>query len=243
MKDDLAALAGMLTPSELRRVAASLEATGRARRAAREVAPDRAAVVGPLLVAVASAFGNPGALAAALRVIADAAENRPEPPVVVWSGPQLQGDSVRTTEAIVRLIDEAEESVLASTYSGSGGAPFVKALRRAAQRKVAITLVVDVVQQGETARVLARAVPRANVYGYHHHVGEHPGLQHSKVLVIDGRYSFVTSANLSTAAIERHLEAGVLLDDPTIAGRIARRVADLVAAEYLRELPLGATPE
>ncbi len=236
MKDDLAALVGLLTPSELRRVAASLEATGRARRAAREVAPDRATAVGPALAAVASSFGNPTALAATLRVIADAAEDRPEPPVVIWSGPQLQGDSVRTTEAIVRLIDDAEESILASTYSGSSGAPFVRALRRAAQRKVTITLVVDVVQRMETARVLARAVPRATVYGYHHRVGDQPGLQHSKVLVIDGRFTFVTSANLSVAAVERHLETGVLLDDPVVASRVSRRVVDLVASEHLREL-------
>ena len=236
MRDDLAALAGMLAPSELRRVAASLEATGRPRRAAREVAPDRAAAMGPLLAAVASAFGNSSALAAALRVIADAAEDRPEPPVVVWSGPHLQGDSIRTTEAIVRLIDEAEESVLASTYSGSASAPFVQALRRAARRKVTITLVVDVVERRDTARALARAVPRATVYGYHHQVGDQAGLQHSKVLVIDGRITFVTSANLSVAAVERHLEAGVLIKDPAVAGRVSRRVADLVAAEHLREL-------
>ncbi|MDQ0425573.1 DISARM system phospholipase D-like protein DrmC [Cellulomonas iranensis] len=236
MRADLAALVGLLTPSELRRVAASLEATGRARRAAREVAPDRAPAVGVALAAVVSSFGNATALAAALRVIADAAEDRPEPPVVVWSGPQLQGDSVRTTEAIVRLIDDAEESVLASTYSGSSGAPFVQALRRAAQRKVAITLVVDVVERAETARALAHAVPRATVYGYHHEVRGQVGLQHSKILVIDGRFTLVTSANLSVAAVERHLEAGVLLDDPAVASRVSRRVADLVASAHLRQV-------
>ncbi|WP_110850821.1 DISARM system phospholipase D-like protein DrmC [Georgenia satyanarayanai] len=236
MTDDLAELVGLLTPTELRRVAASLEATGRPRRAAREIAPERAASVEPVLGAVAASFGNARALAAALRAVATAAEDRPEPPVVVWSGPLLEGDSVRTTEAIVRLIDDAEESVLASTYSGSPGAPFVQALRRAAQRKVAITLVVDVVMQGATAELLRRAVPRATVYGYHHHVGEQAGLQHSKVLVIDGRFTFVTSANLSIAAVERHLEAGVLLTDVAVAAGVSRRIADLAAAGHLKAL-------
>ena len=157
----------------------------------------------------------------------------------MWSGPHLQGDSIRTTEAIVRLIDEAEESVLASTYSGSASAPFVQALRRAAQRKVTITLVADVIQRSETASALARAVPRATVYGYHHKIADKAGLQHSKVLVIDGRFTLVTSANLSLAAVERNLEAGVLLDDPVVASRVSRRVADLVASEHLREVLLG----
>lgn len=234
MKEDLAALASLLTPGEMRRVAASLETTGRPRRAAREVAPNRAAAVSSTLAKVVSGFANPVALAAALRVIADTAEERPAPPVIVWSGPKLPGDSIRTTEAIVRLIDEAEETVLASTYSGSKSAPFVQALQRAARRKVSITLVVDVVERSETASALAHAVPRARIYGYHHEVAGTVGLQHSKVLVIDGHYTFVTSANLSVAALERNLEAGVLIDSLVLAGNITRRIADLVASGHLR---------
>lgn len=191
-----------------------------------------------LLSELVPEFGAPRALAAALRVAARTMERQPEPPTVVWSGPQLPGDSVRTTDAIERLIDEAEESVLASTYSGSATAPFVQALRRAASRKLTITIVADVVRQRDCAYAIASAVPRAKVYGYHYDHQSGAGYQHSKVLVIDGQISLVTSANLSAAALERHLEAGLLVCDVSVASAIVRRISDLVNAGYLR--PLGS---
>ncbi|GAB3868033.1 DISARM system phospholipase D-like protein DrmC [Dactylosporangium cerinum] len=230
-------LVELLTPTELRRVAASLEATGRVRRAAREVAATREALAHRLLSELVPEFGAAHALAAALRVAARILERQPEPPTIIWSGPQLPGDSVRTTDAIERLIDEAEESVLASTYSGSGTAPFVQALRRAANRKVTIMVVADVVKQRDCAYAIASAVPRAKVYGYHYEHQSGAGYQHSKVLVIDGQISLVTSANLSAAALERHLEAGLLTRDISVASGIARRMTDLIQSGHLRPLP------
>ncbi len=186
--------------------------------------------------AVLSAFGNREAVAATLRVIASTVERTPSPPTLVWSGPQLPGDSVRTTAAVVRLIDEAEESVLASTYSGTATAPFVQALRRAAQRRLAITVVCDVSQRRDCAEEIRGAVPRARVLGYCDSETGQPRMQHSKVLVIDDRAALVTSANLSYAAVELNLETGVLVDDAAFASQITRRFADLLAAGNLREV-------
>lgn len=231
-------LVALLTPTELRRVAASLELSGRPSRAAREVTPARQPAASDLLTELTPAFGDPRALAASLRVVASTVDRHPEPPVLVWSGPRLGGDAVRTTDTIVRLIDEAEESVHASTYSGSSAAPFVQALQRAAARKVAIRVVVDVVNQREDAQQIAKAVPRAEMLGYHHQVDGVDGLQHSKVLVIDGQVSLVTSANLSKAAIERNLEAGLLVHDARVASQIIRRFDDLLASGFL--LPIQA---
>lgn len=229
-------LVDLLTPSELIRVAASLESSGRARRAAREVSAAHEGGTLNLLGELLPEFGTPRALGMVLRVVVRTLDQRPEPPTVIWSGPNLSGDSVRTTSTIVRLIDDAEESVLASTYSGSATAPFVQALRRAADRKLSITIVVDVVQQLVCARAIAAAVPRAKVYGYHYRHHSMAGYQHSKVLVIDGLTSLVTSANLSAAALERHLEAGMLVNDVAVSSGITRRMADLIQSNHLRLL-------
>lgn len=229
-------LVGLLTPTELRRVADSLDIDRRPRRAAREASEVNRGAAAELLVPLAEEFGALSALAATLRAFAVTIEDRPSPPVVVWSGPLLPGDSHRTTDAIVRLIDQAEESVLASTYSGSTSAPFVKALRRAADRKLTITLIVDIARMLETAELLKKEVPRATMLGYHYGSGASAGLQHSKVVVVDGQSSLVTSANLSVAAIEKNLEAGILIEDPTIASQITRRFADLTAAGFVQLL-------
>lgn len=230
-------LSTLLSPTELSRVADGLRIDGGARRAARTVSGEKRGECVALLVGALDQFSDAGLLAATLSTIAAAAARHPSPPTLVWSGPHLPGDSVRTTEAIVRLIDEAEESVLASTYSATVDGAFVTALRRAADRKLQITVIADVAKLGGTARAIATAIPRATLLGYHHSSGQWHGVQHSKFLVIDGRATLVTSANLSTQAVEMNLEAGVLIeDDPTFASQIARRVADLVASGHLREL-------
>lgn len=230
-------LGALLAPTELRRVADSLVIDGVARRAVRSLSAEKRDSAEALVRAVLEAFGSRHAVAATLRAIAATAERVPEPPTLVWSGPQLHGDSVRTTSAIVRLIDEAEESVLASTYSGTATAPFVQALVRAAQRKVAITVVADVSQQRSCAEAIRGAVPRARVLGFYDAETGKARMQHSKVLVIDGRIALVTSANLSYSAVETNLEAGLLVHDTSVASQITRRFADLVAAGSLRDLP------
>lgn len=232
----LEALAGLLTPTELRRVASSLEIDRLPKKAAREAAAERREQTRTLLVAAAVRFGDPDLLAATLKAAATVGDRRPPTPQLVWSGPQLDGDSHRTTEAIVRLIHDAQESILASTYSGSASSPFVEALRRAAQRRVEITLVVDIVKMSAAAAEIAQVVPRATVLGYHYTHGTQQGLQHSKVLVIDGRTSLITSANLSVAALERNLETGILVEDADVARTITLRLSDLRASGHLRPL-------
>nr|WP_281371426.1 DISARM system phospholipase D-like protein DrmC [Petropleomorpha daqingensis] len=229
-------LGELLAPTELRRVADSLAIDGVARRAVRTLAPEKRVAAEEHVAAVLSAFGSREAVAATLRVIASTADKAPSPPTLVWSGPQLPGDSVRTTAAVVRLIDDAEVSVLASTYSGSASAPFVQALKRAAQRRLEITVVCDVSQRVDCAEAIRDAVPRARVLGLHDTDTGQPRMQHSKVLVIDDRAALVTSANLSYAAVEKNLEAGVLVDDSAFASQITRRFADLLAAGNLRDL-------
>jgi cardiolipin synthase len=229
-------LAAMLSPTELRRVASSLEIDGLARRAARAIAEDKREEGVSLLTEVIDGFGNARAVACTLRALAGTVERRPRPPALVWSGPQLAGESIRTTHAIVRLIDEAEETVLASTYSASVSSPFIEALRRAAERKLRITVVTDVAKLANVAQGIAKAIPRATLYGFHHSDGKQTGLQHSKFLVMDGRAALVTSANLSNQAVDWNLETGVLVEDSGFASQITRRVADLVASEHLRPI-------
>lgn len=229
-------LGALLAPTELRRVADSLVIDGMPRRAVRSLAADKRGQAEGLVREILQGFTNKHAVAATLRAIAATAERVPTPPTLVWSGPQLPGDSVRTTSAIVRLIDEAEESVLASTYSGTATAPFVQALLRAARRKLSITVIADVSQQKDCAEAIRGAVPRARVLGFHDSVTGTARMQHSKVLVIDGHTALVTSANLSYAAVEKNLEAGLLVHDTSIASQITRRFADLQAAGSLRDL-------
>jgi hypothetical protein len=59
---------------------------------------------------------------------------------------------------------------------------------------------------------------------------------HAKCIVVDGRRTLLTSANLTEAAQERNIEAGVLIDDRAFAERVDRQFAALVEGGGLRRL-------
>jgi phosphatidylserine/phosphatidylglycerophosphate/cardiolipin synthase-like enzyme len=61
---------------------------------------------------------------------------------------------------------------------------------------------------------------------------------HAKCIVADDRRAFVTSANFTEAAHERSIEAGLLLDNPTIALALTRQFEGLVNAKVLKRLYL-----
>ena len=52
---------------------------------------------------------------------------------------------------------------------------------------------------------------------------------HAKLLIVDGRRALVGSANLTHRALTANLEAGVLIEDPDLAGGLEEHVLDLMA--------------
>jgi phosphatidylserine/phosphatidylglycerophosphate/cardiolipin synthase-like enzyme len=59
---------------------------------------------------------------------------------------------------------------------------------------------------------------------------------HAKAIVVDGRWTLLTSANFTEAGQERNIEAGVVVDDARLAERVARQFDQLVEAGNLRIL-------
>jgi phosphatidylserine/phosphatidylglycerophosphate/cardiolipin synthase-like enzyme len=56
-------------------------------------------------------------------------------------------------------------------------------------------------------------------------------------VVVDGERAFLSSANFSVRAQEHNIEAGVLLEDPSFAGHMARQWNGLVSASLVIEHP------
>ncbi len=57
---------------------------------------------------------------------------------------------------------------------------------------------------------------------------------HAKAVVVDGRWTLLTSANFTEAAQERNIEAGVIIDDAELAKRVARQFDQLLDRGVLR---------
>jgi phosphatidylserine/phosphatidylglycerophosphate/cardiolipin synthase-like enzyme len=64
--------------------------------------------------------------------------------------------------------------------------------------------------------------------------GQKRAVLHAKAVVVDGRWTLLTSANFTEAAHERNIEAGVVVDDARVAGRVTRQLERFVEAGILR---------
>lgn len=224
MTDTFVELGRLLPPAAALKVASSLEIDGRLTKALEKL-PEGS----PAADALKDCFVVVGGavLASVLRGLAAAAHASEIDLRAVWSGPTFDGDGDHTTSAIAHLIDDANEDVFASTFSATPDSEFVKALWRAIARGVRTTLLVDSkIQGGQTAEMLRQKLTGARFWTYLHPDGGYSA-QHSKVVIVDSRSAFVTSANLSTAGAERNLEAGVIVHDAEFASRLRQRFTKL----------------
>jgi len=57
---------------------------------------------------------------------------------------------------------------------------------------------------------------------------------HAKCAVADGRLAFVTSANLTPAALERNMELGLLIRNGTIPDRLSAHLEALATTKVIK---------
>jgi phosphatidylserine/phosphatidylglycerophosphate/cardiolipin synthase-like enzyme len=63
------------------------------------------------------------------------------------------------------------------------------------------------------------------------------GVLHAKAVVADDEAVFVTSANLTEAALDRNIELGVLIRDRAVALTICSYFRNLIDHQLLKPLP------
>ncbi|UOQ88052.1 DISARM system phospholipase D-like protein DrmC [Agromyces endophyticus] len=234
MSGALEELARVVSPSQALKLASSLEIDGSLSKAASKLTNPAAQKL------LGEGFEVLGAdqLAAVLRGFAAAAAANGTDLRAVWSGPTFPGDGDHTTAALAHLVDEATEDVFASTYSASPTSAYLKSLWKAIARGVKTTVLVDPkLNGGKTAGWMQEQLYGARFLGFK--PGPDGGIQHSKVVIVDSRAAFITSANLSEAAHERNLEAGVIIRDSEFASGMRQRFSALLNEGHLYELAPG----
>jgi phosphatidylserine/phosphatidylglycerophosphate/cardiolipin synthase-like enzyme len=133
---------------------------------------------------------------------------------VVWTGPESGIATSRLTAAtVIGLVAEARREILLVSYATMTEPGLNAALAEAAGRGVEITLVTE---------------RNTDNPGYHGTDVPFPGLRairlhwpatqrasgaslHAKVIVVDDEIALVTSANLTSRAMEANLECGILV--------------------------------
>jgi phosphatidylserine/phosphatidylglycerophosphate/cardiolipin synthase-like enzyme len=65
------------------------------------------------------------------------------------------------------------------------------------------------------------------------------GVLHAKAVVVDDEVVFVTSANLTEAALERNIELGLLVRDRALAAAVVCHFQGLIEGAFLCPLPIA----
>ena len=65
------------------------------------------------------------------------------------------------------------------------------------------------------------------------------GVLHAKAVVADDEAVFVTSANLTEAALDRNIEVGLLVRDRALAASVSSHFRGLIDRRFLSPLPMA----
>jgi len=198
------------------------------------------------------------AAAAWIRTV-EKASARISKPDLVWSGPEVSGLHARDTRRVYEeLLGSAQFSVWASTYAFFDGpkAFEVLAQRMDALPELNVTLLLNIQRKRGDTRVseyLVRAFaehfwkidwpgesrPRVFYDPRALELDGPGGVLHAKAVVTDDEALFVTSANLTEAALDRNIEVGILVRDRALAASVTGYFQGLIDRGLLSQLPVN----
>jgi phosphatidylserine/phosphatidylglycerophosphate/cardiolipin synthase-like enzyme len=180
--------------------------------------------------------------------IAERVHRPPSDLELVWTGPLTPRARNRDTGIVMRdLFARAERDVLVGGFRFDAGADLFKGLhQRMAEQHVRARIFLDIEGQARDASGGAAYArdriaefwdknwpfgdPRPQVfYDPRTAIPGPPWVSlHAKCVVVDARYSLVTSANFTDRAQTRNIELGVLIDDPGFAESVLAQWQALV---------------
>lgn len=202
-------------------------------------------------------LGIAGPAAGAWMRTVDAAAARAPQTDLVWSGPEVPGLHARNTRQVFEeLLGAAERAVWVSTYAFFDGPEAFQVLARRmdATPGLQVTLLLNIQRKrGDTTvsdhlvRQFAdhfwrtdwpgAARPRVFYDPRALDLDGPEGVLHAKAVVVDDKAVFVTSANLTEAALDRNIELGILVRDGALALSVATHFRTLIERGLLAPLP------
>ena len=178
-------------------------------------------------------------------------------PDVVWSGPEVPDCMLAILDGCTKScsVQLSVRSGLAPTHSSYGPRAFsVLAFRMDERLELHVTVLLNIQRKrGDTTspEQLVRKFAdsfwkfdwpgdrRPTVFYDPRSLDMHgPGsVLHAKAVVVDDEALFVTSANLTEAALDRNIELGLLVRDRSLALTVASHFRVLIDRRLLRPLP------
>lgn len=190
---------------------------------------------------------DPASLALAMEAAAHIHEEDSEDHSIeiVWTGPRTEFIPVRRTEQVLlELIRAAKKSVFLVSFVAHGVPTLEEALRDAMARNVVVSILVERGKEHggmlsfDPVDPLRESLPGVSIYTWPPENREvddagRYGSVHAKCAVADARIAFVTSANLTGAALEKNMELGLLVTGGRIPPSIQRHLEALIVTKQI----------
>ena len=168
---------------------------------------------------------------------------------LVWTGPDTEETPFRRTEqAILQVLDAAKTRITLVSFAVYRIPNVGQALIRAAKRGVRLTVIVEtpdkIEGEGEysTIRALGQEVSACSMVYFwpkeNRPLGDNNkvGILHVKCAVADGKWLFLSSANLTQQAFTINMELGMLIRGGTIPTRVEQQFDRLIQNGQLKQV-------
>ena len=161
---------------------------------------------------------------------------------LVWTGPSSELVATRKTEqALLQVIQSAKSKLFMTSFVAYEVVSIIEALQKAMASGVQLSMLLESDGShggGVSFDVIGKmrtALPGAKIFFW----ADKPdafvgGKVHAKVAVADERLCFVSSANLTGHAMEKNMEAGVLVDGGPLPTKLHRHLEALVTTKQLK---------
>lgn len=238
----IAALVSLVSPEKVQAVAARVRRTDASKAATALISVVGTPVASAVVEQLAAAWQNTkvgsdelaSMLLTASHVYAKAVSEQSTE--LVWTGPTTPFVSARRTEqALLQVINSADHSLFITSFVAYDVSTIVKALNAAIDRGVVISMLLELSKDHggsitfDAIGKMKTLVPAARLFAWHDKAEPFSdGRVHAKVAVADGRTCFITSANLTGHAMEKNMEAGVLISGGSIAKLLDEHLRSLV---------------
>lgn len=206
-----------------------------------------AEAIAAAMTSLASMGMSPSACAAWIKSV-DLAASRTVKPDLVWSGPEVPGVHARETRRVYEeLLGSAQRSVVACSYVYFDGprAFDVLAKRMDAQPALRVTLLLNIQRKRGDSTIAQDVVRRfADRFWKTDWPGKArpqifydprsleldgpTGVLHAKAVVTDDESVFITSANMTEAALDSNIEIGMLVRDRALAASVVSHFRALI---------------
>jgi len=164
---------------------------------------------------------------------------------LVWTGPSTGQVPVRHTEQVLcEVIDYTRRRLFLVSFVAYEVDSIIKALRNAIGRQVQIGILLESsIDHGgrvsyDSISAMKKILPSIDIYvwasGKKCIPRQIAGAVHAKCAVADGELAFITSANLTAAAMERNMELGVLVKGGDLPFELHRHLEALISTKVIK---------